>query len=232
MKLTLFGATGETGKLLLDQALAAGHEVRGAERDFPEGFCDHPAFEARHANLLEDDLADVVEGSDAVVSAVGLPRDPRSLADPPPLFTEGAVRIVQGMRKAGVKRLVVISAAFVDKDVSIPDWFKAAIMPLRRQFRQMGEMERVLRVADDLDWTAVRPGWLLDRPHTGDYRVGLDDLPESAFRTPRADLADFMLKCASEGLHVRETPFIARKESTEDESPAALIDEVRKGFRL
>ena len=226
MKITLFGATGDTGKRLLEQALAAGHEVRGAERNFPKGFCDHPNFEAREADLLKDDLADVVRGSDAVVSAVGLPRDPKSLADPPPLFTEGAVRIVEGMREAGVQRLVVISAAFVKRDVSVPDWFKAAIMPLRRQFEQMADMERILRVASDLDWTAVRPGWLLDRPHTGDVRVASDDLPEGCLRTRRADLAEFMLECTLEGRHVHETPFIARKESIALETPPALIEEL------
>ena len=232
MRITLFGATGDTGRLVLDQALEAGHEVVGAERDFPDGFCDHPSFEQREANLLEDDLADVIAGSDAVISAVGLPRDPKSLADPPPLFTEGAVRIAEGMRKSGVKRLVVVSAAFVDRDVSIPDWFKAAIMPLRRQFARMADMERVLRVAEDLDWTAARPGWLLDRPHTGDYAIARDDLPDLTLRTRKADLADFLLKCTSDGLHVRETPFIARPEAREDEAPSALIEEIRKGFRL
>ena len=232
MKITLFGATGETGKLLLEQALAAGHEVRGAERDFPKGFCDHANFEGREANLLKDDLADVVRGSDAVVSAVGLPRDPKSLADPPPLFTEGAVRIVEGMREAGVQRLVVISAAFVKRDVSVPDWFKAAIMPLRRQFEQMADMERILRVASDLDWTAVRPGWLLDRPHTGDVRVAMGDLPDGCLRTRRADLADYLLRCATTDQHARETPFVARPEAREDENPTALLEEVKKGFRL
>ncbi|WP_343345040.1 NAD(P)H-binding protein [Sphingomicrobium sp. XHP0239] len=232
MRITLFGATGDTGRLVLEQALAAGHEVVGAERDFPEGFCRHPSFEERQANLLKDDLSDVIAGSDAVISAVGLPRDPRTLADPPPLFTEGAVRIVEGMRKANVKRLAVISAAFVKRDVTIPDWFKASIMPLRRQFAQMGDMERVLRVADDLKWTAVRPGWLLDQPHTGDYAVAQDDLPAMTLRTRKADLADFLLRCVSDDLHVRETPFIARPEAREHEAPTALGEEIKRGFRL
>ncbi len=224
-RILLFGATGDSGSKLLDQALDKGVHVRAAERDFPDDFRDHERLEKRHANLLDEGLADLMEDVDCVISAVGLPRDPQTLINPPPLYTEGAVNMVKGMRKAGVKRLVVISAAFADPDATVPTWFRAAIKPLDRIFRQMGEMERVLRVADDIDWTAVRPGWLLNRPHTGEYSVSTGDFPTGTLRTRRADLADFMLDCALEEKHVRERPFIARKENATLETPPALIEE-------
>jgi len=87
-------------------------------------------------------------------------------------------------------------------------------------------MERILRVCEDIDWTAVRPGWLLDRPRTGDFEISLSDFPSGTFRTRRADLAQFMLDCALEEKHVRECPFIARKESLALETPPALIEEL------
>ncbi|MBV7266792.1 SDR family oxidoreductase [Erythrobacter ani] len=225
-KILLFGATGDTGRHVLDQALERGHSVRGAEREWPSDFCDHERFEQRKGDLIEGDLASLMDGADCVISAVGLGRDPQTLINPPPLYTEGAVQIVKAMRKTGVSRLVTISAAFADPKATVPLWFKAATAPLDRIFRQMGEMERVLRVCDDIDWTAVRPGWLLNRAHTGDFEVSLDDLPAGKLRTRRADLAQFMLDCALDDLHVRETPFIARKESIALETPPALIEEL------
>jgi putative NADH-flavin reductase len=224
-RILLFGATGDTGSALLDQALDAGHHVRAAERDFPDDFKSHPNLETREANLLDAGLADLMDGIDTVISAVGVPRDPQTLINPPPLYSEGAVNMITGMRKAKVKRLVTISAAFVDPDATVPMWFKAATAPLDRIFRQMGEMERVLRVCEDIDWTAVRPGWLLNRERTGDFEVSLDDLPDGTLRTRRPDLAQFMLDCATQEKHVRERPFIARKESAALESPPALIEE-------
>ena len=224
-RILLFGATGDTGSALLDQALDQGLHVRAAERDFPDDFRQHERLETVEANLLDTGLGELMEGVDCVISAVGLPRDPQTMINPPPLYSEGAVNIVTGMRKAGVKRFVTISAAFADPDASVPLWFRAASAPLDRIFRQMGEMERVLRVCDDIDWTAVRPGWLLNREHTGEYEVAEDDLPPGTLRTRRPDLADFMLACATEERHVRETPFIARKESALLESPPALIEE-------
>ncbi|MGB3806069.1 MAG: SDR family oxidoreductase [Erythrobacter sp.] len=224
-RILLFGATGDTGRKVLDQALDRGLHVRAAERDFPADFRSHEQLEKRNGNLLTGGLDELMDDVECVVSAVGLPRDPQTLLRPPPLYTEGAVNLIEGMRKARVKRLVVISAAFADPDATVPTWFRAATRPLDRIFRQMGEMERILRVSQDIDWTAVRPGWLLNRPHTGEFSVSTEDMPAGTLRTRRADLAHFMLDCALEDRHVRETPFITRKENASLETPPALLEE-------
>ncbi|MCH2487169.1 MAG: NAD(P)H-binding protein, partial [Erythrobacter sp.] len=81
----------------------------------------------------------------------------------------------------------------------------------------------------DIAWTAARPGWLLDQPHTGDFAVSESDLPPDSLRTRRADLAQFLIDCATgEGSGedwVRRTPFVARPEADEYERPTALLDE-------
>ncbi len=221
----LFGATGDTGREVLNQALEAGHHVHAAERDFPAGFGEHPNCTKHEADLLDGDLTDLVRGMDCVISAVGLGRDLKTLASPPPLYTEGALNMVKAMRETGVKRLVVISAAFADPDATVPTWFKVATSSLTRIFGQMADMERVLETTQDVDWTAVRPGWLLDRPKSGNYLVSLDDLPAGTLRTRHGDLADFMLRCALGNLHVREKPFVAGHEDTLLETAPALIEE-------
>ncbi len=222
----LFGGTGDTGHEVLNQALEAGHHVHVAEREFPDGFGEHPNCTKHEADLLDGNLSDLVRGMDCVISAVGLGRDPKTLVSPPPLYTQGALNIVRAMRETGVKRLVVISAAFADPEVNSPMWFKLATASLDRIFSQMADMERVLEATQDIDWTAVRPGWLLDRPRSGNYSVSLDDLPEGTLRTRHGDLAEFMLRCALEDLHVLEKPFIARKEAMLLQSPPALIEEL------
>ena len=226
MKILLLGPAGDTGRAVLDQALERGHTVRGIEREFPDGFCDDPSFEACEANVLQDDLAPHFEGCDAVVSALGLGRDPQTLADPPPLYTAGAVAIVHAMRAAKIERLALISAAFAARDSGAPLWFRAATMPLTAIFRQMAAMEQVLRVADDIAWTAARPGWLLDRPLTGEYETSADRLPAGTLRTRRADLAHFLLDCVEQDLWVKQRPFVARKEALALQTPPALVEEL------
>ncbi len=223
--LLLFGATGDTGREVLNQALKEGHKVHVAEREFPSGFGEHPECIKHEADLLDGNLAHLMREVDCVISAVGLGRDPKTLMSPPPLYTEGALNMIKAMRQTGVQRLVVISAAFADPDATVPAWFKAATSPLARIFGQMADMERVIEAAEDIEWTAVRPGWLLDRPHTGTYSVSVDDLPAGTLRTRHGDLAEFMLRCAQDRLHIKEKPFIARKEDTLLETPPALIEE-------
>lgn len=225
-RILLFGATGETGSALLDRALEQGLHVRAVEREFPSDFRSHPNLETAEADLLDEGLADLMDDIDHVISCVGLSRDPLTLVNPPPLYTQGAVNVVKAMRKAGRQRFVTISAAFVSPDTTVPLWFRAASAPLDRIFRQMGDMERVLQVAEDIDCTAVRPGWLLNREYTGDYEVALDDLPQGTLRTRRADLAAFMLECATLEKHVGERPFIARKEAIVLQTPPALVEEM------
>ena len=134
---------------------------------------------------------------------------------------------LKAMRKTGVKRLIVISASFVASRDRGPIWFRAAAMPaLDRVFRQMGDMERILRSTDDIDWTAVRPGWLLDGARTGDYTVTPDVIPRGLIRTRHADLADFMLTLAEGKGWNRQTPAIARKEPFSVSSPLALLREL------
>lgn len=87
-------------------------------------------------------------------------------------------------------------------------------------------MERLFAAARDIDWTAVRPGWLLDAPLTGDYAVKPDAIPDDLIRTRHADLAHFMLRCVETGDWVRATPAIARKEDDEVSAPSAVLKEM------
>lgn len=225
-KLCLFGPTGGVGSLVAEQALARGIDVRGAARDWPDDFDGDPQMERATVDLLGGNLHPVVEGCDAVISTVGPGREPATLADPPPLYSLGTKRIIEAMRDTGVRRLVVISAAFVDRQASVPEWFRTASLPLANIFADMRRMERVLSGSPDIGWTVVRPGWLLDQPNTRDFEVGANDLPSGTLRTRRADLAQFLIDCAIGTDWIGKTPFIARREADEFERPRALLEEL------
>ena len=223
----VFGAGGTTGREIVSRALDDGHRVRAAERSTPPDLPPHERLETVAADVLADALAPVVGGVDAVISALGVPLSPRSVIDPPPLYTEGTLRIVQAMKAASVRRLVVISASFAARRDSGPLWFRAAALPaLHQVFAQMADMERILRATDGIDWTAVRPGWLLDAPYTGDYTVAEDVIPRGTIRTRHADLAEFMLRCATTGDWVGKAPAVARREALRYSGPHALLAEL------
>ena len=107
MKLTIFAATGGIGRQLLEQAIAAGHDVTAVARN-PQNLSPIPA-RAVAADLASADpavLQPALAGADAVLSALG----PRTKADAG-VAARGTKVITQAMRAAGVRRVIVVSAA-------------------------------------------------------------------------------------------------------------------------
>ena len=107
MKLTIIAATGGIGRQLLEQAIAAGHDVTAVARN-PQNLSPAPA-RAVAADLASADpaaLHPAVAGADAVLSALG----PRSKADAG-VAARGTKVVTQAMHAAGVRRIIVVSAA-------------------------------------------------------------------------------------------------------------------------
>ena len=103
MKITVFGATGGTGRDRGEQALQAGHTVTAVVRlgrpDFPAG------VEVVRADVMDAAAIEpVVTGRDAVISALG-----RRPGAHEPVCAPGAESIIRAMRATGTRRLVVIT---------------------------------------------------------------------------------------------------------------------------
>lgn len=206
MRLTVFAATGGIGRHLVEQALAAGHDVTAVARN-PRSL---PA-RARvvTADLAAPDpavLADAVDGADAVLSGLG-PRNPRSEAG---IASRGTRAIVATMQATGVRRIVVVSAAPVGT-VPSPDrpnppkhdpgdgfFMRHLGAPLagamfRAHYADLALMEDILRDSG-LDWTISRPPKLTDKPLTGVYRTAYGHNVRGGWSISRADVAHHMLR--------------------------------------
>jgi nucleoside-diphosphate-sugar epimerase len=228
MHVLIYGADGATGLRLVRQALERGHRVRASVRVLGE-----PPLEARDLDWTETDVMDRstfgtdMEGIDAVLNAVGIDAGPSTVLSAPPLHSQGTANILAAMRASDVDRLVTISASFVETLARGPIWFEAAArLGLKSIFDDMARMEDHLRTVDDVRWTAVRPGWLLEEAPSGDVRVFDDAIPPDLIRTRTGDLAAFMLDCAEGDLHVHATPAIARPEPASKSGPDAVLAEM------
>ena len=204
MKLTVFAATGGIGRQLLDQALAAGHDVTAVVRNPAKLPAEVRAVTADLATAGPAALEPAVAGADAVLSGLG----PRSRADAG-VASRGTLAIVEAMRATGVRRVVVVSAAPVATVASPgrPDpprhdpgdglVTRQVLMPLllatlREVYRDLALMEDALRDST-LDWTVVGPPRLTDGPLTGTYRTALGRNLRGGLLVSRADVADLML---------------------------------------
>jgi len=192
MNLVVMGATGSTGLEIVRQAIEYGHSVtafvRSPERLKP--FRDR--ISVKQGNLLDAaELEPVIKGHDAVLSAFG-PRVPIAKGDAN-LLRQFAVALTTAMPRAGVRRVVLESVAFLFKDAIIPPAYLLGRLFFPGVVADASGMEKVLEKSG-LDWTIARPPKLTPKPYTGKYRVREGHLPAFGFRISYADVADFMIK--------------------------------------
>jgi putative NADH-flavin reductase len=194
MKLTIFGATGGSGTRLVEQAVAAGHQVTAVVRD-PARLAvpAHPRLRVFTADVMDPAaIIPAIEGADAVLSAMG----PRGSG--PTTISQDSVRsIIQAMRKSGVRRLLTVSGSIVT-DAGEGIFMRYLLKPLVRGtlLRHVcADMRRAEQEAREsgLDWTIMRPPALTDKPAVGTYRTAIDRNLRRGFRISRADLAAYML---------------------------------------
>jgi putative NADH-flavin reductase len=206
MRLALLGGTGRIGGQVLSWALSAGHEVTALARDprslpTAEGITVIPGQATDAAAVAE-----AAAGADAVVSALG-PRGAKTSA----LLATAAKATVTAMDKAGVRRLVCVSAAgaFVEGDPDTGALLKFIVPRVfARQFADVRAMEAVVSTSD-LDWTLVRATRLVNAPQTGRYRVRPDFPPVGGRKIARSDVAHFIAAALTDDAWVRACPALA-----------------------
>lgn len=108
MQLTIFGASGKTGRHLVEQALDGGHTVTAVVRDPARFPIRYHRLQVVIADVLNPAaITPAVANADAVISALG-PQPPRNKSS---IISAATANILDAMRAAGTSRLVVISAA-------------------------------------------------------------------------------------------------------------------------
>ena len=208
MNIVIFGATGRTGKPLVEQALAAGHGVTAYVRDAGKLGINHAKLETIVGNLNETDkLNKAILGKDAVFSALGPIKNGSKT-----IMEEAARNVTAAMKKAGVKRLITVTGAGVAQPGDQPKAFNHFMSFMLNLFAKdvlldSAKHAEIVR-ASGLDWTIVRVPMLTNGERKGQYRVGrvgVDDGP----RISRADVADFMLRQLSDKTYVGQAPVIS-----------------------
>jgi uncharacterized protein YbjT (DUF2867 family) len=195
MKLTVLGATGGTGRILVEQALAAGHTVTALVRD-PQKLTLHDQ-NLRVVTGSATDVAAVsraLEGADALVSTLG---------GGGPLIEHSTAAIVEAARTVGVKRVVMLSTFAVERDRMDVVTRTVTGLGMGSMIKDKVLGERLLRDSG-LDWTIAYASVLTDGPASGSVKV----VPDGGRRTlgqriSRADVAAWMLNAAADEQHTR-----------------------------
>lgn len=225
MKISVFGANGLTGRTLVKQALAAGHEVVAVTRQ-PSAFpFSHDLLEVADADVHNEiATARAVEGTDAVLSALGVP----FARKPINVYSDGVHKIAGAMALHGVKRIAVVSSTAVEPHHHADGGFllNRVMQPMvsrtigKTTYTDMRAMEAILRESS-LDWTIVRSAGLFDADNVSAYDVS--DGPLDGVFTSRADLADCLLT------QVIDDQFVGKViEVTTSEGAPTLFQMIRR----
>jgi len=205
MNVLIFGATGDTGRELIKQAVAQGHTVTGFSRHADELKADFPELQTIQGDVADKTAVDkAVQGQDAVLSALGSFSLKRN-----PALTQGLENIVNAMEQHNVRRLVYQSSLGVgDSRERVGFLIRYIIIPLvlSNAIADHEDKERIIKHSN-LDWVIVRPAGLRNAPLTGEYRTG--ENIEFGARISRADVADFMLKQLTDDTYLKKTPGIS-----------------------
>ena len=208
MKLAVFGATGQTGKEIVRQALDAGHEVTAVARDPARLAETGPKVwvvqgDSMDARVVEE----AVTGADAVLSALGHVRD-----SPPDLLAKSASNIVEAMKKQNVRRIVAltnVAARDPGDRLSLYNRFLRILLTLfRGPMARDTAREAEIISESGLDWTIVRANLLTDDPPTKKYRAGKFN-GKTGTHVSRVNVAAFMISCVVENKHIRAKPVIS-----------------------
>lgn len=210
MQLLVVGATGGTGKQIIEQALQQGHYVTAFVRDPAKLPIQHPNLTLLTGDVLKSDtLVTAVRRQDAVFCALGSRPGQKDEA-----VATGTANLIRAMQQVGSLRLLVISSLGVGTSYEeAPLLSKLAIKTVfSGAIAEKEEQEKVVRESK-LDWTIVRPTRLTDGPVTGQWRIG-EHLPFPRFTLPRisrADVATFLLEQLNSDTYLHKAVTITGK---------------------
>lgn len=205
MKIAIIGASGQVGSYIRDEALARGHQVTAIVRHPEKITVSNPHLTVLNADVLKDSVEDIVKGHEAVIAAYN------PGWNNPNIYNEqvdGAKKIIAGVKKSGVKRLLFVGGAgslevspgvqLVDT-LKVPDQIKGGILATR-------ETLYMLREENQLEWTFLSPpASFAQGERTGHYRVGKDQVLNDEKGESKISLQDYAVAMIDELEHPQHT---------------------------
>jgi putative NADH-flavin reductase len=205
-RVLIVGATGGTGRQLVEQALERGLVVTALARDPSALRVEHPRLHVARGNVLDySSIEAAVRGQDAVLSALGHKR----FFYPNRILSDGTRNVLRAMETHGVQRFVCETALGLGNSAGrMGAYYTFFVVPfiLPFYFWDKTRQERLI-AASRADWVVVRPGALTNGPKRGVYRHG--EHVGSFVRTvriSRADVADFMLNQLTDNTYLKAAP--------------------------
>ena len=204
VKIIIFGASGKTGKLVVEATLEGGHEVTAFVRDPSKLTIQHANLNIIKGQATEQRaVSDAIKGKELVISCLGSDNGLKKTT----ILHEMTSNIVAGMKEHNVSRIIYTASAGIDNE--IPGIIGKIMMKLlgnvlEDHYNAVAEIKK-----NSLTYTIVRPLGLTDNPYTGKYREAMTGIPEKGRLISRADVADFIIRAITDEQYLNQSVAIS-----------------------
>lgn len=211
MRIALFGATGGTGRAIIDRALLAGHQITALARDMDKLPPQDGLTVLQGDAMVAEDVARTLADSDAVVVALGNSQNAFAVmvgvarTTPRNICEAGTHNILSAMGAADDRPVIVVSAFGVgDTRDKLPLMFKLFYrLFLREQIADKERQEALLK-ASNANYVLIQPVALTDKPASGTWTATLDGTLGGS-EVSRQDLAAVILSQLTTNTDTRQT---------------------------
>ncbi len=210
MRIAVFGATGRTGKRVVNAAVERGHTVVAVARSAAKHTWPH-GVEVLPGSVLDASLVrEALTGTDAIIVAISMVRSSdlpwAKILTPKDLHIRAVETLSSAARDVGVTRYVCISAHGVGESKRRAGGMFMALVNnsnIGVAYRDLARAEDKLATTD-LDWTVVRPTRLTNGDRTESWTADTHLVCGSRATISREDVALFLVLCAEDGRHNKE----------------------------
>jgi uncharacterized protein YbjT (DUF2867 family) len=178
MSIVIFGATGFSGKAILEEVLAQNHPVTILVRNKAAVSLSHRNLTVLEGNVLDSAaVAGALNHCDAVIQCLGI--GGKGTGKPTTFVSDANRIIIDEMEKQQIKRLIAMSNVGAGDSAAFQPWFfSKIILPYFMQWLKViiddkNKMEADI-IDSKLDWTIVRCPNITDKPAKGYCNATLD----------------------------------------------------------
>lgn len=212
MKVVIFGATGFSGKAILDEALKQGHEVTILVRDKTRININHENLTVIEGDVMNaKTIALLLSNKDAVIQCLGI--GGKGDGKPNSFVSDATKLIIEEMEKQGCHRLIALSNVGAGNSIAFLPWFfTKIILPYFMKWLNViiddkNKMEPII-MNSKLDWTIVRCPNIIDKTTQGNCNATLDGKGLKLSVT-LGDMATFVVNQLADTTFSRQAPSIS-----------------------
>jgi putative NADH-flavin reductase len=216
MKILILGATGRTGRLVVEDALKQGYDLNVLVRDK-----NKMSFSSKSIKVYQGtptrraDVAAAMQGCEVIISALGIARASDApwskLITAKNFISESMKNVIAEADQQNLKRLITVSAWGVgESKKEIPFWLRWLI-----NYTNLGpvyaehEVEEMLLANSNLNWTAVRPVALNDSKKIKTLKVSFNNFPKPSLQISRQSVAKFIVDIVKSDKYDMKSPTIS-----------------------